>query len=156
MTAMITARTNSSFFSRQPDADLFIEAQRISKLRSYVATLARMAELVDFPAIAASVDAACPRPDRSRGGRRPYPTEIMVREVFLDALYNLSGEEYEHQVLDRRSFKCFCLLDGWVIANSRCAHTVGLQAAPGPRRTGCTCHLRCREPAIATARLVSC
>lgn len=66
---MIAPRTNSSFFARQSDADLFVEEQRISKLQSHVATLARMAELVDFPAIAASVDAACPRPDRSRGGQ---------------------------------------------------------------------------------------
>lgn len=90
---MIAPRTNSSLFSRQPDAGLLVEEQRISKLQSYVATLARMAKLVDFPAIAASVDAACPQPDRSRGGRRPYLTEIMVRMVFLQALYNLSDEE---------------------------------------------------------------
>ncbi|MGG1951131.1 IS5 family transposase [Ralstonia solanacearum] len=112
MMAMIAPRTDSSFFARQPDVDLLVEEQRISKLQSYVATLARMAELVDFLAIAASVDATCPRPDRSRGGRRPYPTEIMVRMVFLQALYNLSDEECEHQVLDRRSFQCFCMLDG--------------------------------------------
>lgn len=36
----------------------------------------------------------------------------MVRTVFLQALYNLSDEECGHQVLDRRSFQCFCLLDG--------------------------------------------
>ena len=36
----------------------------------------------------------------------------MVRMIFLQALYNLSDEECEHQVLDRRSFQCFCLLDG--------------------------------------------
>ncbi|RIJ87866.1 IS5/IS1182 family transposase, partial [Ralstonia solanacearum] len=41
MMAMIAPRTDSSFFARQPDVDLFVEEQRISKLQSYVATLAR-------------------------------------------------------------------------------------------------------------------
>jgi len=54
--------------------NLLVEAQRISNLQRYVATLAHM--------------------------------------IFLQALYNLSDEECEHQVLDRCSFQCFCLLDG--------------------------------------------
>lgn len=49
MTAVITPRTDSSFFARQPDGDLFVEELHISKLHSYVGTLTRTAELVDFP-----------------------------------------------------------------------------------------------------------
>jgi len=33
---------------------------------------------VDFAALAASVDHAAPRPSRERGGRPPFPTELMV------------------------------------------------------------------------------
>jgi len=58
------------------------------------------------------VDKACPRADRSKGGRPPYPTEALVRMVFLQGLYNLSDEQCEHQVLDRLSFQRFCRLDG--------------------------------------------
>ncbi|MEF9386004.1 hypothetical protein ACQUJT_24275 [Ralstonia pseudosolanacearum] len=57
---MIAQRTDSSLFTRQPDADLSVQEQRINKLQRYVATLARIAELVDFAAIAVSVDNACP------------------------------------------------------------------------------------------------
>ncbi len=79
---------------------------------SFIANLAAMDELVDFAAVAAQVEAACPRPDRSKGGRPPYSTEIMVRLVFIQSLYNLSDEECEYQVLDRMSFQHFCRLAG--------------------------------------------
>jgi IS5 family transposase len=86
-----------------------VQQQRDKKLRQYTEGLECMAELVDFAALAAAVDAACPRPDRSiKGGRPPYPTLLMVKVLFLQALYNLSDEAMEHQLLDRRSFQRFC------------------------------------------------
>ena len=45
-------------------------------------------------------------------GRPPYPTEALVRMVFLRGLYDLSDGQREHQVLDRLSFQRFCLLEG--------------------------------------------
>ena len=110
---MITPRIKpSKFWGHQPGADLFIQEHRQAKLGSYVAKLATMDELIDFSSIAAAVDAAAPRADRARGGRPPYATEIMVRLVFLQSLYNLSDEDCEHQVLDRMSFQRFCRVDG--------------------------------------------
>ncbi len=110
---MITPRAKpSAFFRRQPSGDLFVQDQRETKLGGFIANLAAMDELVDFGAIAAHVDTACPRPDRSKGGRPPYPTEVMVRMLFLQALYNLSDEDCEYQVLDRMSFQHFCRLAG--------------------------------------------
>jgi IS5 family transposase len=89
--------------------DKAVQQQRDKKLVQYTASLERMAELVDFVAVAAAVDKVCPRPDRSsKGGRPPYPTALMVRVLFLQALYNLADEETEHQLLDRRSFQRFC------------------------------------------------
>ncbi|NYG31652.1 IS5 family transposase [Sphaerotilus montanus] len=110
---MITPRTKpSSFFPEEAADDLFVVQQRKAKLEGYVQTLAAMDELIDFAAMAAAVDKACPRADRSKGGRPPYPTEALVRMVFLQGLYNLSDEQCEHQVLDRMSFQRFCRLDG--------------------------------------------
>ena len=110
---MITPRTKpSSFFPEEAADDLFVVQQRKAKLEGYVQTLAAMDELIDFAAMAAAVDKACPRADRSKGGRPPYPTEALVRMVFLQGLYNLSDEQCEHQVLDRLSFQRFCRLDG--------------------------------------------
>ena len=108
---MITPRIKPSAFWRlQPTADLFIQDQRQAKLGSFIANLAAMDELIDFSVIAAQVDQACPRADRSKGGRPPYPTEVMVRLLFIQALYNLSDEDCEYQVLDRMSFQHFCRL----------------------------------------------
>lgn len=110
---MITPRTKpSSFFPEEAADDLFVVQQRKAKLEGYVQTLAAMDKLIDFAGMAAAVDKACPRADRSKGGRPPYPTEALVRMVFLQGLYNLSDEQCEHQVLDRLSFQRFCRLDG--------------------------------------------
>ncbi len=71
MAAMITLRIKpSTFWSRQPVADLFVQEHRQAKLGSYVAKLASMDELIDFQAIAAEVDKTCPRADRSSGSVR--------------------------------------------------------------------------------------
>ncbi|MFN3915886.1 MAG: IS5 family transposase [Aquabacterium sp.] len=113
MGGMITPRIKpSAFWRRQPSADLFVQEQRQAELGGFVESLAAMDELIDFGAVAAQVERACPRPYRARGGRPPYPTEIMVRLLFLQALYNLSDEDCEYQVLDRMSFQHFCRLDG--------------------------------------------
>lgn len=83
MEVMITPRIKpSAFWRRQPTADLFVQEQRQAKLGGFIANLAAMDELIDFSAIAAEVDAACPRPDRSKGGRPPYASEVMVRLLF--------------------------------------------------------------------------
>lgn len=112
MSPMSTSRIKpSSFWRSQPGADLFVQDQRQAKLGGFIANLAAMDELIDFAAIAARVDTACPRADRSKGGRPPYPTEVMVRLLFIQSLYNLSDEDCEYQVLDRMSFQHFCRLD---------------------------------------------
>jgi len=110
---MITPRIKpSAFFRREAKTDLFVQDHRETKLGGFVANLAAIDQLVDFGAVAREVDEACPRPDRSKGGRPPYPTEVMVRMLFLQALYNLSDEDCEYQVLDRMSFQHFCGLAG--------------------------------------------
>ena len=41
-----------------------------------------------FDALAASLDAAAPRPPRAKGGRPPYSTVLMVKILVLQQLYN--------------------------------------------------------------------
>jgi hypothetical protein len=48
---------------------LFVAQQRKAKLEGYVQTLAVMDELINFAAMAAAVDKACPRADPSKGGQ---------------------------------------------------------------------------------------
>jgi IS5 family transposase len=110
---MISPRIKpSSFFPEDIPDDMFVVQRRKAKLEGYVQTLSAMDALIDFSAMAAAVDEACPRPNRGKGGRPAYPTEALVRMVFLQGLYNLSDEQCEHQVLDRLSFQRFCRLDG--------------------------------------------
>jgi IS5 family transposase len=66
-----------------------------------------MGQHVDFAALAAEIDLSAPRPRRERGGRPPFPTQLMVRVLLIQQLFNLSDEQMEFQLLDRLSFRRF-------------------------------------------------
>ena len=86
---------------------LFAEQERETKLDKIGDALSKLAEHVDFAALAAEIDEAAPRPGRERGGRPPFPTELMVRVQVIQQLYNPSDEQMEFQLLDRPSFQRF-------------------------------------------------
>jgi transposase, IS5 family len=58
-----------------------------------------MEQYVDFSALAAEVDRAAPRPSRERGGRPPFPTEMMVRVLLIQQMHNLSDEQMDSNCL---------------------------------------------------------
>jgi IS5 family transposase len=66
---------------------------------------------IDFAALAKAVDAKLVIGDVGRGGRPPYPTELMIRLLVLQQMYNLSDDAAEYQVLDRASFQRFAGLE---------------------------------------------
>ncbi|OIQ83906.1 transposase DDE domain protein [mine drainage metagenome] len=86
---------------------LFAEQERECKMDKIGDALSKLAEHVDFAALAAEIDEAAPRPGRERGGRPPFPTELMIRVLVIQQLYNLSDEQMEFQLLDRLSFQRF-------------------------------------------------
>lgn len=88
--------------------DLFAEEHHRQKIDSLGDPLADIESHINFPALAAKVDAIAPRLVSPQGGRPPYPTETMVRILVLKRLYNLSDEQMEYQLLDRMSYKRFC------------------------------------------------
>ena len=88
--------------------DLFAADHHREKLDALGDPLVEIAAHIDFAALAAEVDRVAPRPESSRGGRPPYPTETMVRILVLKRLYNLSDEQMEYQLLDRMSYQRFC------------------------------------------------
>ena len=88
--------------------DLFAADARRCKIESLGDPLQIIARHIDFAHLAGLIDALYPRPDAARGGRPPYPTEVMVRVLILKRLYNLSDEQVEYQLLDRMSFQRFC------------------------------------------------
>lgn len=86
---------------------LFADQEREAKLNKLGDALVMTERHVDFAALAAEVDLAAPRPSRGRGGRPPFPTELMVRVLLIQQLFNLSDEQMEFQLLDRLSFQRF-------------------------------------------------
>ncbi|CUI08768.1 Mobile element protein [Janthinobacterium sp. CG23_2] len=86
---------------------LFADQEREAKLNKLGDALKVMEQHVDFIALADAVDEAAPRPSRERGGRPPFPTELMVRVLLIQQLFNLSDEQMEFQLLDRLSFQRF-------------------------------------------------
>jgi hypothetical protein len=100
--------------------------KRENKLTKLGVTLQVLDRHVDFTALAAEVDRAAPRPDRVVGGRPPFRTEVMVRILLLQQLFNLSDEQMGSQLLDRLSFqRLACLVDT-------------SQIIPAATRSGCS------------------
>ena len=87
--------------------NLFAAQEREAKLTKLGDALQVLERHVDFAALASAVDEAAPRPGRERGGRPPFPTEVMVRILLIQQLFNLSDEQMEFQLLDRLSFQRF-------------------------------------------------
>ncbi|MYM33713.1 IS5 family transposase [Duganella sp. FT94W] len=87
--------------------NLFAAQEREAKLTKLGDALQVLERHVDFAALANGVDTAAPRPGRERGGRPPFPTEVMVRILLIQQLFNLSDEQMEFQLLDRLSFQRF-------------------------------------------------
>jgi len=88
--------------------DLFAHEAHKRKIDTLGDPLQLIDEHIDFVQLAGLIDGLFPRPDGSKGGRPPYPTEVMVRVLVLKRLYNLSDEQVEYQLLDRMSFRRFC------------------------------------------------
>src|SRR5438034_2946404 len=86
---------------------LFADQEREAKLNKLGDALRVLEEHVDFAELAAAVEHAAPRPGRERGGRPPFPTELMVRVLLVQQMFNLSDEQMEFQLLDRLSFQRF-------------------------------------------------
>ena len=76
---------------------LFAAEEREQKLDRKGDLLSTLNQHVNFAALAAEIDHIAPRPSDKRGGRPPYPTELMVRILVLQHLYNLSDEALEYQ-----------------------------------------------------------
>jgi len=90
---------------------LFASEDRATKLDRLGDPLQVLDRHIDFASIAAAIDAKLTIGKGKKGGRPPWPTEVMVRMLVLQQLYNLSDEALEYQVLDRRSFLRFVGLE---------------------------------------------
>ena len=91
--------------------DLLADEIHVQKVNAIGDPLQKIEAVVDFFALAQAVEKIAPRPEQPKGGRPPYPTEVMVRVLVVKRLHGLSDEQAEFQLLDRRSFRRFCGLE---------------------------------------------
>jgi hypothetical protein len=70
--------------------DLFAVEQRAQKAEALRDPLQKIAAIVDFRDLAEAVDRIAPRPVQAKGGRPPYPTEVMIRILVVKRLHGLS------------------------------------------------------------------
>ncbi len=92
-------------------SDLLVDEGYVHKVNAIGDPLQMIEAVVDFAALAQAVERIAPRPEQPKGGRSPYPTEVMVRVLVIKRLQGLSDEQTEFQLLDRRSFRRFCGLE---------------------------------------------
>jgi len=92
-------------------AGLFDFSERQAKLLKTRDFLERVNSLVEWEAFRAVLDNALARKDNRKGGRPPYDAVLMFKVLVLQALYNLSDEETEFQILDRLTFMRFLGLE---------------------------------------------
>jgi len=103
--------------------DLLADDGYVQKVDAIGDPLQKIKAVVDFAALAQAVEEIAPRPEQPKGGRSPYPTEMMVRVLVVKRLHGLSDEQTEFQLLDRRSFRRFCGLE-----HSRCSTSIIMSA----------------------------
>ena len=89
--------------------DLFAHEHRAKRIDQKDPLLA-LDELIDFKPLVEVVDKTAPRKRSEKGGRPPYPTEIMLRVIILKRLNNLSNDQMEFMLNDRMSFQRFTKL----------------------------------------------
>ncbi len=92
-------------------AGLFDLQLRSAKLLASKDFLERVKGYVGWGEFRPLLEAALQRSDGGKGGRPPYDAVLMFRVLVLQALYNLSDEQTEYQILDRLSFMRFLDLE---------------------------------------------
>lgn len=92
-------------------AGLFDGQDRSAKLLATKDFLERVRRYVAWEEFRPLLDAALKRKPREKGGRPRHDALLMFRILVLQALYNLSDEQMEYQILDRFSFMRFLGLE---------------------------------------------
>jgi IS5 family transposase len=84
--------------------DISYREEKLLKTRDF---LEQINKIVNWEIFRSLLDESLTRKDRSKGGRPAYDCVLMFKILVLQALYNLSDEQTEYQILDRLSFMRF-------------------------------------------------
>ena len=88
--------------------DLKERQKKLVATRDFLDRVNRFAQWETFRPL---LDKALKRSSREKGGRPPFDAVLMFKVLVLQALYNLSDEQTEYQILDRQSFMMFLGLE---------------------------------------------
>ncbi len=84
----------------------FAEENRLQKLSELGDCLERL-KVIDWEMFRPTIKAALMHERKSNAGRPPYDTILMFKTIVLQRLYNLSDDQAEFQINDRRTFARF-------------------------------------------------
>ena len=86
---------------------LWDEAERLAKLARKKPSLERLKAAIPWQEFRPLLESAFAKERKSPAGRKRIDVIVMFRILVLQQLHNLSDEEVEFQVNDRRSFEKF-------------------------------------------------
>lgn len=92
-------------------AEFWDYEEHLTRLTKGGDPLMTLAEVVDFEPFRYRLEKALKRSDGAQGGRPPYDPVMMFKVLVRQALYNLSDDQAEFQILDRLSFLRFLRLN---------------------------------------------
>jgi len=84
---------------------------RLKRLSDLGDQLEASASLIDVEVFRADLEAALPRSDGSKNGRRTYDPAMMFKILVIQPVHNLTDERAEFLITERLSFMRFLGLD---------------------------------------------
>lgn len=89
---------------------LFAEENRLQKLSALGDCLERL-NVIDWESFRPTIGSVLTREKKSKAGRPPYDCILLFKIIILQRLYNLSDDQTEFQINDRRTFARFLELE---------------------------------------------
>ena len=86
---------------------LFDYSKRLARIDNVGDPLAELNKVVDWEQLREFIELSREKPRKSSAGAKGYDSILMFKILIIQALYNLSDERLEFQVLDRYSFSRF-------------------------------------------------
>ena len=77
------------------------------KHSSFKNSLLELNEIIDWASFLPILKEAFNKEKKSTGGRKPYDRILMLKIIILQSQYNLSDDQTEYQIYDRKSFREF-------------------------------------------------
>ena len=77
------------------------------KHSSFKNSLLELNKVIDWSSFLPILNEAFNKEKKSTGGRNPYDRILMLKIIILQSQYNLSDDQTEYQIHERRSFREF-------------------------------------------------